>query len=113
MRAKAFSAPNDFMSISTCWFGLWGATPENLGTDIGQTFKCSVVREPEVPVAKRIEQAEALMLDLHDQAFDAFTSGNFELEQALDARACVLRAQLSKWQKAAGMANVLVEDDEQ
>jgi hypothetical protein len=113
VRAKAFSAPNDFMSISTCWFGLWGATPENLGTDIGQTFKCSVVREPEVPVAKRIEQAEALMLDLHDQAFDAFTSGNFELEQALDARACVLRAQLSKWQKAAGMANVLVEDDEQ
>ncbi len=112
MRAKAFSAPNDFMSISTCWFGLWGPTPENLGTDIGQTFKCSVVREPEVPVAKRIEQSEELLLRLADEAFDAFTSGNFELEAALDARACVLRAQLERWQKAAGMANVFVEDDE-
>ena len=91
---------------------MWAATPENLGTDIGQTFKCSVVREPEVPVAKRIEQAEALMLDLHDQAFDAFTNGNTELEQALDARACVLRAQLERWKKAAGMADVFVEDDE-
>ncbi len=111
-RAKAFSAPNDFMSISTCWFGLWAATPENLGTDIGQTFKCSVVLEPELSAGTKIHQAEELLLNLHDQAYDAFAAGDTELEQYLDQRACVLRSEISRWQKAAGMANVLVEDDE-
>ncbi len=104
MRAKQVLPANDFVSIWTSWHGMWAATPENLGTDIGQTFKCSVVLEPELSVPKRIEQAEELLLRLADEAFDAFTNGNTELEQALDARAGILRAQLSKWQKTAGIS---------
>jgi hypothetical protein len=112
MRAKQVLPANDFVSISTCWHGMWAATPENLGTDIGQTFKCSVVREPELSAGTKIHQAEELLLDLHDQAYIAFSEGDTELEQYLDQRACVLRSEISRWQKAAGMAAVLVEDDE-
>ncbi len=113
MRAKQVLPLNDFETVSTCWHGgLYMPTPENLGTNIGQTFRCTVRIEPELSAGTKIQQAEELLLDLHDQAYDAFAAGDTELEQYLDQRACVLRAEISRWRKAAGMANVLVEDDE-
>jgi hypothetical protein len=113
MRAKQVLPANDFVSISTCWHGgLYMPTPENLGTNIGQTFRCTVRIEPELSAGTKIHQAEELLLDLHDQAYIAFTEGDTELEQYLDQRACVLRNEISRWQKAAGMADVFVEDDE-
>jgi hypothetical protein len=89
--------------------GLANATPENLGTDVCETFKCQKVVEPEPSLGKKIAAAREHLLALADVAYDANLKGEFSIEAEFDQEAARIRLWLTK---AEGIAGLIGQEDD-